>query len=79
MFPILLLWKNSSDHGSYIWVMNMLLIYLSFMQGLKKTIPKQRLLFWTIFFLDRSQNYESNGTGFIIFGASNRELWIFKV
>jgi hypothetical protein len=45
LFPLLLLWKNSSDHGSYMWVMHTLLIYLRFMQDSKETDQKQRLLF----------------------------------
>jgi hypothetical protein len=45
------------------------LINLSFIQELKETEPRLVLLFYTIFFLDRSQNYESNGVGFKIFGA----------
>jgi hypothetical protein len=44
------------------------------MQESKETVPKQRPLLYSIFFLDRSQNYKSNETGFIIFGALNREL-----
>jgi hypothetical protein len=43
-------------------------------QETKETEPRHMLLFCLIFFLDRSQNYESNGTSFIIFGAMNREI-----
>jgi hypothetical protein len=54
--------------------MHTLLIQLSSREETKETIPKQRPLFYPVFFLDRSQNYESNGTSLIIFGALNRKL-----
>jgi hypothetical protein len=44
------------------------------MQESKETDPNQRLLFFSTFFLDRSQNNEFNRTSFIIFGAMNREI-----
>jgi hypothetical protein len=54
--------------------MHMLSIQLSFRQETKEIVPKQRPLLCPIFFLDRSQNYESNGISFKNFGALNREL-----
>jgi hypothetical protein len=45
------------------------LINVSFIQELKETEPRLVLLFYSIFFLGISQNYESNGVGFKIFGA----------
>jgi hypothetical protein len=55
-------------------VMHTLLIQLSFRQETKETEPRWMLLFYTIIFPDRPQNYKSNGIGFIIFEALNREL-----
>jgi hypothetical protein len=54
--------------------MRTLIIYLSLIQESTEKVPKQRPLLCPIFFLDTSQNYESKGTSFIIFGALNREL-----
>jgi hypothetical protein len=66
--------KTPLTMGPTCNVMHVLLIQLSFIQETKETVPKQRPVFFPIFFLDRSQNYESNGTSFIIFGALNNEL-----
>jgi hypothetical protein len=54
--------------------MHELNIYLRFTQESMETVPKQRPPFCPIISLDRSQNYESNRTSFIIFGATNREI-----
>jgi hypothetical protein len=34
-----------------------------------ETEPRKILLLYKLFFFDREQNYEPNGTGFMIFGA----------
>jgi hypothetical protein len=57
-------------HVSYAHVINL----IKLRQETKEIEAIQMLLFYLIFFLDRSQNYESNRTDFIIFGALNREI-----
>jgi hypothetical protein len=55
------------------------LINLRFIQEPKEIEPRKILQSYKIFFLDRAQNYESNGIGFIIFGSLSGEICIFKV
>jgi hypothetical protein len=58
--------KTPMTTGPTCDVMYTLLIQLSIIQEPKEIKPRQMLLFCTIFFMDISQNYESNTTSFII-------------
>jgi hypothetical protein len=53
----------------HVMDMHTLLIELSFIQEPKEIELTQMILFYPIFFLDISQNYKSNGMGFMNFGA----------
>jgi hypothetical protein len=74
LFHLLLLWKDSSDHGSYMrcyaYVINLIKLYTRTKGNSANT---DATIMYNIF-LDRSQNYESKETSFIIFGALNKEL-----